>query len=132
MPRSSSSLSNAVGCHDPSRAFLRPRRPTKHEPLSDSIAAGAPNRFAASRSTATAFSEVASLNMPAPVTHRDESSRHATKFEPLKRESFISCQPACHVALEYLLSKRTHFLRFALPGDGTTIPPSFMILQTLP
>ena len=47
--------------------FLRPPRPTKRDPLSGTAVAGVPNCRTALRSADAAFSDVASLNRPAPV-----------------------------------------------------------------
>ena len=70
MPRFSSSFSKMVGVQVPV-SFLRPPLPTKHDPLSDSMVAGVPNSLMAYLSVTTAFSDVASLNSLAPVTHLD-------------------------------------------------------------
>ena len=102
MPLSRSSLSNTVGCQDLFGSFLR--TPTKQDPLSESTVAGVPNLLIACRSTATAFSDVVYVNRVAPVTHLEASSRNVIKLSPLKRGSFIMCQPVCHMELECLLS----------------------------
>ena len=76
------------------------------------MVAGVPNVSIAFCSTTTAFSEVASGNSCAAAMHLDASSRYVIRLSPLKRGSFMTCQSTCHIAFEYLLSKRTHFLFF--------------------
>ena len=73
--------------------------PTKHEPLSESIVAGAPNLAIACLRTATAFSEVASLKSSAPVAHLDASSRNVIRWRPRVRGSFMTCQSVYHIEL---------------------------------
>ena len=95
--------------------LLWPPLPTKHELLSDRMVAGTSNLPMVCRSAATAFSEVVSLNNAAPVTHLEASSRYVIRFRSFMRGSFITCQPVCHMALEYRRSYLTHlrFLDFA-------------------
>ncbi len=67
-------------------AFFLPFCPTKHEPLSDSTDAGAPNLLIASLSVITAFSEAACSNSnAAPVMHLEASSRYVTRCSPWKQ-----------------------------------------------
>ena len=93
------------------------------------MVAGVPNRLIASLSASTAFPGVACVKTPDAMMRREESSRHVTGRKPLNRGSSISCQPACHMALECLLPGLTHLrlLDFAADGTTTTRPFSLMI-----
>lgn len=109
-----------VGLHD--FAVFLPFCPSKHEPLSDSIVAGAPKFAIAFLRTVTAFSDVAWVNICAATMHLEESPRYVTRLNPLKRESLMMRQSTCHIALEYLRSNLTHLCFLDLAADGVTSP----------
>ena len=104
--------------------------PTKQEPLSDRVVAGAPNLPTARRSTATALSEMATPNSSASVPQREASSGMLRGLVDPCKGSFITIRSVCRTELGQMRSCTTHLRCLDFAGDAVTRSWSFNAAYT--